>query len=88
MSHAAVRIHERGSFGSTFASALMITNPTMNSRRNRSIDWPSNETVACHLPKVPVKLISPQKSLSKAEPQGGKDRTCCMTYYLELVSII
>ncbi len=32
MSHAAVRIHERGSFGSTYDSALMMTNPTMIDR--------------------------------------------------------
>ncbi len=43
MSHAAVRIHERESFGSTFASALMMTNPKMNNRGNRSVGWPSLE---------------------------------------------
>ncbi len=43
MSHAAVRMHERQSFGSTYASALMMTNPTMNSRRNQLIDLPSIE---------------------------------------------
>ncbi len=41
MSHAAVCMHERGSFGSTYASALMMTNPAMNNRRNQLIDWPS-----------------------------------------------
>ncbi len=43
MSHAAVRIHEGGSFGSTYASALMMANPTINNRRNQLIDWPSLE---------------------------------------------
>ncbi len=43
MSHATASIHERENFGSTFDNALMMTNPTMNNRRNRSIDWPSLE---------------------------------------------
>ncbi len=34
MSHADVHIHEKGSFGSKFASALMMTNPTTGNRRN------------------------------------------------------
>ncbi len=66
MHHAAVCIHERGSFGLTFTSALMMTNPTMNNRGNRSIDWPflerqgpANETAGSHLPVVPVELGSP-----------------------------
>ncbi len=37
--HAAVRLHERGRFGSTHASALMMTNPTMNNRSHQLIDW-------------------------------------------------
>ncbi len=39
MNHAAVRMHKRDSFGSTYASALMIMNPMMNNRRNQLIDW-------------------------------------------------
>ncbi len=39
MGDAAVRMHERGSFGSPFASTLMMTNPAMNNRRNQLIDW-------------------------------------------------
>ncbi len=42
MSHAAVRMPGRGSFGSAYASALMMTNPTMNNRRNQLIDWLSD----------------------------------------------
>ncbi len=38
MSHAVVRMHEKEGFGSKYASALMITNPTMNNRRNQLID--------------------------------------------------
>ncbi len=34
---------ERRRFGLTFASALMMTNPTMNNRRYRLIGWPSLE---------------------------------------------
>ncbi len=41
MNHAAVRMHEGKSFGSTYASVLMMSNPTMNNRRNQLIDWPS-----------------------------------------------
>ncbi len=36
MSHATVHMHEKGSFGSTYASALVMTNPTMNNRRTSS----------------------------------------------------
>ncbi len=35
MSHAVVRMHEREGFGSKYASALMMPNPTMNNRRNQ-----------------------------------------------------
>ncbi len=41
MSHATVHMHERGSFGSTYASTLMMANPTMNNRRNQLMDRPS-----------------------------------------------
>ncbi len=69
MSHAAVCMHERGGFWSIYASALMMTNPTMNNRRNQLIDWPSlgrkekeglaKRTAGSHLPVMPEKLICP-----------------------------
>ncbi len=71
MSHAAVCMHERGSHigGSTYASALMMTNPTLNNRRNQLIDQPflkrykkegpAKETAGSHLPVMPEKLICP-----------------------------
>ncbi len=78
-SEAALRINERGSFGSTFASVLVITNPTMSNRRNRSIDWPSlecqdkkvpaNRTAGSHLPVVPEKLICPQTTHTQIKYQ-------------------
>ncbi len=69
LSHAVVRKHERGSFGSTYISALMMTYPTMNNRRNQWIDWPflerleregpTKRTAGSHLPVMPEKLICP-----------------------------
>ncbi len=44
MSHAAVRMRERGSFGHKYASALMMTNPSVNNRRNQLINWLSLQT--------------------------------------------
>ncbi len=66
MSHAVVRIHERGSFGSIFASALILTNPTMNNRGNWSIYWSSLE----HLEKV-----SSQQSCWKSSSSSSGE-TC------------
>ncbi len=63
--HAAVRLQERGSFRSTYASALMMTNLTMNNRRNQLIDLrqenegPAKGTAGIHLPVMPEKLICP-----------------------------
>ncbi len=65
MSHAAVCMHERESFGSIYASALMMTNLTMNNRRNQLIDrrqekeGPAKGTAGIHLPVMPEKLICP-----------------------------
>ncbi len=99
MSHAAVRIHRRGSFGSTFASASIIVEIDRLTGRPKSTrrTGPANEIAGRRLPVVPVKLISPQsnnkktnfqyteQSLTKAEAQGGKNTKCRVTYYLHTI---
>ncbi len=69
MSHVAACMHKRESFGPTYAIALMMTNLTMNNRRNQFIDWPSlgrqekegpaKRTAGSNLPVMPEKLICP-----------------------------
>ncbi len=66
MSHAAVRMHEHGNFGSTYTSALTMGNPLMNNRRNQLSDWPSldrqekegtaKRTAGSHLLVMPERL--------------------------------
>ncbi len=78
MKHAAIRMIERGSFETTYASALMMTNPTVKYRRNQLINWPSiqrkvdcrftrrngpaTRTVGSHLPVALEKLFNPQST--------------------------
>ncbi len=66
MSRAAFRMHGRGNFESAYDSALMMTNTTMNKRRNQLIDWPyleRQEKVSsqknCRAPVMQQKLLCP-----------------------------
>ncbi len=90
MSHAAVLIHERGSFG------LIMINSAMNNHRNQLINWRSLEyqekeglakrTAGSHLPVMTAKLIRIKPHTHTKQPTCKSNTNMLDSHLLSQIS--